>query len=243
MAPKAPKIVVPPPPQPTPAELEQQEKQSLAQDLAFQQAGFNIVRDPATGKLKLEQRPKTPAELQDEEFDKQARDFALRKIRGEFTPEEERLVNAAYDPAEKRGMESIRQFGIELAGQRGLNLSDTPIGKEALGAQERLLSNLGGARAASLLNIGSAQQQFGFSLQEFQRDLQQRAMANRLALAGQAGQSALGFGQVRANLFKPTVMPGSPGLGGQFLQGGLGMLGSIGAGQAMKGAPIFGLFG
>ena len=235
MAPKAPKIVVPPPPKPTPAELERQEKESLAQDIAFQQAGFNVVRDPTTGKLKLEQRPKTPQELQDEEFDKQARDFALRKIRGQVTPEEEALVDAAFRPSEERGMESIRQFGIELAGQRGLSLSDTPIGKEVLSAQERLLSNLGGARAASLLNIGSTQQQFGLGLQEFQRDLQQRAMVNRLALAGQTGQSALGLGQIRANLFRPTVVPGSPGLGGSALSGGLGMLGSLGSGWLMSG--------
>ncbi len=106
------------------------------------------------------------------------------------TPEDlDAAVAPIFDLAARRGGEDIQRRGIELAGARGLNLSDTPLAAPLLREQRELTEGLAGARANAIL------------------DLQQRALSNRLQL----GQLALGgvgtLGGIRTRQTTSTVQP------------------------------------
>lgn len=112
----------------------------------------------------------------------------LAQLRGEefLSPGQESLLDELFGTQLELGEEDIRRFAGELAGQRGLRLGDTPIGGEALRAEERLVRGLRGARAGAGLQFGERQQLFTQSLQEFQANLRQQAFLNRISLASTA---------------------------------------------------------
>lgn len=114
---------------------------------------------------------------------------ALAFLEGRTPPlsagQTERL-DTLFGTQREEGQEEIRRFAEELAGQRGLNLSDTPIGGEALRATERLERGLRGARAAAEIDITQAETLFSEQTRQFQAGLSQQAFMNRLALTGAA---------------------------------------------------------
>ena len=230
---KGTKIQIPQPPPPRAAEKRYQELGLKGQELAFEQAGYDIITDPVTGEITLKKRAPTETEKQLEELTGLGLARAKEALSGEYSPETRALVKSAYDPARERGTEDIRQFALELAGEKGLNLSDTPVGGEALRAQERLLSRLSGAEANALINVQGRQQEFALASEEFQENLRQRSLQNRLALAGGSAQAGLGLGQLRSSLFRPMAVD----------RGGLGLsdVGDFmgGAGKFLAAAKAF----
>lgn len=89
-----------------------------------------------------------------------------------LTPEQETQVSNIFGTQRARGQEDIAQFAAQLAGRRGLNLTDSPIGSEVLREQSRLLEGLGALESQTRLA------------------LPQQAFQNRLALM----ESAQGLG-------------------------------------------------
>lgn len=99
-------------------------------------------------------------------------------------------LDTLFGTQREEGQDEIRRFAEEIAGQRGLKLSDTPIGGEAVRAGERLERGLRGARAAAELDITQAETLFSESTRQFQEGLRQQAFMNRLALVGATPQGS-----------------------------------------------------
>lgn len=146
---------------------------------------------------------------------------------------EQDLIDQLYASARTTGEQDIRRYAESLGAQRGLRLTDSPIGDEALRQQERLVLGLRGAQAGTTLdlnvnarNFGETQRQFNTSFQEglrqFQQALLQQATQNRMALAGMqpAGLGLgldVGFRNRQANV--STIGEFSPSLGSQVATG------------------------
>lgn len=103
-----------------------------------------------------------------------------------LSPAAEQRIGTAFPTAERRGQESIRRFGEEAAGARGMRLTDSPIGAEALRQSRELTEGLGAARAGAELDVGQTEALFAQSLRDFQNRLQQQALMNRLAMSATA---------------------------------------------------------
>lgn len=132
-------------------------------------------------------------------------------------------IDAGSNDIDIQAQRGVSQISDELANQRGMRLSDSPIGQEAglllRGAQDQkgsLTKNLRAAQAQSVLNyplavqgqqsaIGMSQQQLSQSVQQFQSGLQQQAFQNRLALSGQAASGGLGLANVGSGVGSSTL--------------------------------------
>jgi len=153
------------------------------------------------------------------------------------TDEQRQLINEATEAQIARGESDILDFGREAVGvitqeiapSRGLRPSDAPIqdrafqvGGELARQQGQLVTGLRGAQAQAELNFplaanaqqaafGQFQQQLGQGAMNFQQQLRQQSIANRLNLFGQSGQLGLGLIggiQPQANLqqaFRPQL--------------------------------------
>ncbi|MGH7395476.1 MAG: hypothetical protein ACREJF_07760, partial [Candidatus Methylomirabilales bacterium] len=88
------------------------------------------------------------------------------ELRGLQTPEDlEAAVEPQFALAARRGGEALQRRGIEMAGARGLGLSDTPIAGAMLREQREFSEGLEALRSQTLLG------------------LRQQAIQNRLGLA------------------------------------------------------------
>ncbi len=221
------KIKVPAPPAPSTEETRAKKLSLAQQELNIEQGGFDIVED-AEGNIELVKRDPTPEQAEQAQFDKDLRARIRESVLGDISPETRELVGETFTSAREQGEADIQRFARELAGERGLNLFDSPIAKEALLAEGRLATGLRSAEATSLLNVGERSKEFGLGLGKFREDLRQRAFVNRLNLAGQLGQFGLGLGQNRASLFRPQVISQPSPLGdiGKLLSG-IGSLGGL----------------
>ena len=136
-----------------------------------------------------------------------------------LTPEMLGQLQALFGQLQARGTADLERFGKQLAGSRGLNITDTPIADPLLRAQADFLSALFGQQA---------QQHLG---------LQQQAFQNRLGLFGNFPQALGGLRNIRAaqpttttqNPLFPGGLPQLVGGVGGFLQG-FGGLGGGGGG-------------
>ena len=121
-------------------------------------------------------------------------------------------LDTIFARVREEGTESIRQFAEESAAARGLSMTDTPIGHEALTQVRELESSLGSTRAQAELGLEQAKAQFSQASQQFGTNLRAAAVSNRLAMT-------TGFipgfkGGVTGGGALPTV--GSPDTGGAF---------------------------
>lgn len=139
------------------------------------------------------EKPPTPEQQEVERLGQQRLLSVLRGEAPTLSPEQEANLQTIFGAQQRRGEEDIRRFGVELAGARGLNLSDTPIGGELLRQQARLGEGLRVAEAGARLDIPRAQQLFAEETRRFQEQLARQAEANRFALfrpqLGPAGQT------------------------------------------------------
>lgn len=129
-------------------------------------------------------------------------------------------VAPIFDLQARRGGEAIQERAIELAGRRGLSLTDTPIAIPTLKAQREFSEGLAAARASAVL------------------DLNQRAIANRLALGDLSlgGVSALGSIRTR----QPSIVTRDAGQGLQNIERLIDLAGA--GGSLLKKAGSSGVF-
>lgn len=145
----------------------------------------------------------------------------LAQLRGEapsISPQEEQFIEEQFSAAATEAKGAVRQFAEELAASRGLRLTDSPIGGEALRVGGDIATRLAGAKAQSKLQAGEAQRLFQEQISQFQSQLRQQAFQNRLTLLGrQAPTSALlggiatpglGLGATGA----PSLLVNAPGV-------------------------------
>ncbi len=146
---KSPKIVVPPPSPPTATETKLQKLQQAFFEQQLRDLGFDIGPEGQLTRVGPPIQPTQP-----------------------LSPEQEQQVSTIFGSQRSRGEADIARFASALAGQRGLNLTDSPIGAEVLREQSRLLEGIGALEAQTRLT------------------LPQQAFQNRLALM----QTAQGLG-------------------------------------------------
>ena len=87
----------------------------------------------------------------------------------QLSPADEAQLGQAYSAARAQGSQDIFRQADELAGGRGLRMSDTPVAGEALRAQQQFSAHLESQAAMNRLNLGLGlrQQQMGFQQQRF----------------------------------------------------------------------------
>ncbi len=180
-----------------------------------------------------------PMSEQDKQIQDLGKQYVLNALQGkppELSPEQKSLLDTTYGAAQTSGQQEIDRYARELAGSRGLALSDSPVAREALLQTGNLQTQLQGSKAAAQLNMPQQQQIFGESVRQFQEQLKQNAIANRMAIAAQAGNTGLGMAGYRANTAPRTsTTTGSLGMGGVFQ--GMGAAGGL-----MQGLGSMGLF-
>jgi len=220
-------VVVPPP---TPEEEQDKALGRGINLLGLGEQGYDAVYDPNTKQYTFTKRPLTPEQQEEETQLKKLREMSFNRMMGIADPETQRRVGEVFQSQRASGNEELTRYMNEQAGARGLNLSDTPLLRD-LGLQKsRLETGLRGAEAASLLDVGQANQIFGQSMAEFQNALRQQAFLNKQSVGEQALQSGLGLGRMRMGQATTTqTQSGGGGLGASLLGGGLGMLGQLGA--------------
>jgi hypothetical protein len=134
-------------------------------------------------------RAQLQAAAEQQAKDKQFTDLVQRQLTGRLTgqafltPEEQSTLDKMYESSRQRGTEDITQFGNEIAGQRGMRPSDSPVGNEMIREKGRLTLGLESAKAQSSLDLAQGQKMFEESIRQFQEGLRQTAFQNRLALS------------------------------------------------------------
>lgn len=187
----------------------------------------------------------SPLGLAQRRLEEKATENLLARLEGRapvLSPEAQARIGTVFGEAERRGQADLLRFGEEIAGARGLSISDSPIGNELLRQRADLSRGLGAARAQSELDVGQTEALFSQSIADFQNRLRQQAFLNRLALAGaQPASFALQqnlFGQRMAAA--PRTFSQSQTPSGLDVLSGFGAL-SGGVGGLFRGlAPFFG---
>lgn len=100
-----------------------------------------------------------------------------------LTPAEQSALDTLYGQSKTAGEEALTQYGQEVAAQRGLRTSDSPIGNEMVRERGRLELGLQAAKATSSLDLANSQKTFEEGIRQFQEGLRQQAFNNRLALS------------------------------------------------------------
>ena len=100
-----------------------------------------------------------------------------------LTPAEQAALDTLYGQSLAEGEEALTEYGQQVAAQRGLRTSDSPIGNEMVRERGRLELGLQASKASSSLDLASAQKTFEESVRQFQEGLRQQAFNNRLSLS------------------------------------------------------------
>ena len=153
-----------------------------------------------------------------------------------LTPEEQSALDTLYNQANTSGEESLTQYGQEIAAQRGLRTSDSPIGNEMIREKGRLELGLQAAKATSSLDLASSQKNFEEGVRQFQEGLRQQAFNNRLSLSTSAPLSFNLANALASQRFQGISQAGSSGTSSQL---GFGQVASgVGGGLVGLGLGI-----
>lgn len=182
----------------------------------------------------------SPVGQQQKQLEALATQNLLDRLTGKapvLAPEAQQRIDTAFGATQAQGESDLLRFAEQLAGQRGLRLSDSPIGAEALRQRTIFGQQLAGQKAASELDVGQTEANFDQAIRAFQANLAQQAFMNRLSLAGSTPAS---FG-LQSQLFGERLAGASKSFRGkQFgTEQGFGLdLAAIlsGGGQALGGA-------
>jgi hypothetical protein len=224
-----PKIKTASPPPPTEEELANQQLDLALKKAQLGDLGFEYFTDDK-GKLQLRKRELTPEEQTRQGKLQEMEDLAFSQLTGKISPEQEALIEKSYGRAESEGNEDIKRFMIEQAGARGMELGDTPLTREIARAKADLTLGLGSAKAASKLNLGQMEREFGLSLGSFREGLRNQSFTNRLNIGGQMGQTGVGFMGARGGLKPSFSQPTQSPMWG-LMGAGLGALGGFFGGR------------
>ena len=199
--------------------------------LASGLAGFEDLDTP-TFRGQLQQAATDKAEQRD------FTNLINRQLRGRLTgeafltPPEQATLDRMFSSAQARGEEDLLKFGEEIAGQRGMRPSDSPIGNELVRERGRLALGLESAKASSTLDLVQGQKNFEESIRQFQEGLRQQAFENRLSLASTAPLSFNLANQLAQNRFRgisqttsgqTSLTPGIGQIGGAIGGAGIGL--------------------
>lgn len=180
----------------------------------FQREQIPIAR--RAGELQEQLTLKAIAELEgtpeEREIKKLSTERSLAFLRGEappLLPGQQERINIVFGRAKEEAQTALRSFGEELATSRGLRVTDTPIGGELLRQGAEVASKLAATKAATELDVGSAERQFTMAVAEFQARLREQAFQNRLALTGFGGPRSAAAGALP--IFAGTTTQGAMG--------------------------------
>lgn len=187
--------------------------------------------------VSLLKRPLTPEQQKERDFESQLTDYyqgALTEgMAGGIPSQLKGYIDEIYADQDRQAKEQLMKMGVEMAGSRGLNLSDTPIAQPLLQQYANVQSQLGAARAGSYLGERSNELARAQAFREFQTNLNQmRNFSNPNALLTHVGNIALGTYQprFRGGVGGQQQTGGSTASGVSSILGGLGSLaGGIGA--------------
>jgi len=169
----------------------------------------------------------TPQGQMDAQLLAQAQQNLMGGLNGQaLNPAQQALINQYYGAQQKLAEQNLRTQGDEIAGRRGMALSDSPIGNDYLRALGDIQTSFGGQRAGAMLNQGNTNQNMALQLAQFQQGLRQQNAQNRLSLS-QATTSGLPL----QNILQQGRIASAP-VTSQGFQGGLGLtdIGKLGLG-------------
>lgn len=155
-----------------------------------------------------------------------------------LTDAENTALDTLYGSAKATGEEDLTQYGQQIAAQRGMRTSDSPIGNEMVRERGRLALGLESAKASSKLDLSQGQKNFEESIRQFQEGLRNQGFQNRLALASAAPLSFNLASQLAGQRFQgisqttSSKQSNTPGFG--EIAGGIGGL-LYGGAAAYKG--------
>ena len=170
----------------------EQELTGLNVQLAKQQ--LQAMQQAASQEQARQDDPLTQLQRQVEE---KATQNILARLTGQspvLAPEEEARLNTIYQAAQQQAEQDLTRYATQIAGQRGMRVSDSPIGNEVIRQRGQVGTQLAGQKAASALNLGQAGADFNARLAQFTQGLQQQAFMNRLAL-GSTSPASFGLQQ------------------------------------------------
>ena len=172
-----------------------------------------------------------------------------------LTSEEQAGIGSVYDQAQSRAMNDMNLQFQDLVTSRGLNRYDTPAAEPLARNMGLMLGDINAQRSAALLNRGEANRNFGMNQIAQNANLDQMQFGQGLALNQMtpgATQNLLApllqqrmsqatstsSGSNTPSLYD-TVMRGV-GTAGSMVMGayGGGMLGGMGGGLGLSGAPV-----
>jgi len=221
-----------------PASPQEQELQALNLRIARQQAAQSEA-----AMAEQNAYSQSPQARMNQELQQRSTQALLDRLNGTapvLNPQQQQMLDEAYNSTGQQGMEDLALYAQQQAAQRGMTTADSPIGAEALKQARLFQRDLQSAKAKSALDLSQTGANFNQSLAQFGSGLQQQALANRLALSSNAPAS---YG-LQQNLFgqrlaaAPRSMSGTTnqtGLSGQDIAGyGAGLFGS---GGYMQGSP------
>jgi hypothetical protein len=226
-APKAPKQAKPEPA--SQGEIQDRELGKQINLLNLKQSGYDAVWDPDKQTYSFTETPQSPEQQQQAARNRELEDLAFAKLKGTVSDADRKMVGDTFQAQREAGNQELNRYATEMAGARGLDVTDSPFQRE-LGIQKQgLETGLRGAEAASLLDVGNRQQIFGQALREFSTGLNQQALMNRMAMGQGATQSALSQMGNRYGIAGRSI--GQPGGGG--MGAGMGALGGAASGAMM----------
>lgn len=100
-----------------------------------------------------------------------------------LTPQEQDALDKLYASSKATGEEDLTKYGQQIAAQRGMRTSDSPIGNEMVRERGRLALGLESAKASSMLQLSQGQKNFEESVRQFQEGLANQGFQNKLALS------------------------------------------------------------
>lgn len=213
-----------------------------------------LNRDPLEGLRTEDVRMKLQQQIAQNQGVQQAQADMLTRMQNPYglTSQEEQQINGVYDAQQKRAMNDMNLSFQDLVTSRGMNRSDIPVVEPLARNLALLNSDLGGMRAAALLNRGDANRNFWLQLQGQYAGLQnqnfnQGLMLNQMTPAGlttmmqpllqERMAQARTTGTQTPSMYD-SIMRGV-GTAGSMVMGayGGGMLGG-GGGLGLSGAPV-----
>jgi hypothetical protein len=93
---------------------------------------------------------------------------------GDLSPELQAKLGTIYDERRRQGNEELKRFGVEAAGARGMEMTDSPIFNPLMREKANMESQLGASQAQSYLSMRSEELARAQGLREFQEGLKQR---------------------------------------------------------------------
>ena len=214
-------------------------------------------QDPFENLRSEDVRMKLQQQIAQNQAAQQAQAQQLTRMQNPYglSSEEQAGIGSVYDQAQNRAMNDMNLQFQDMITSRGLNRYDTPAAEPLARNMGLMLGDINAQRSAALLNRGEANRNFGMNQIAQNANLDQMQFGQGLALNQMtpgATQNLLApllqqrmsqatstsSGSNTPSLYD-TVMRGV-GTAGSMVMGayGGGMLGGIGGGLGLSGAPV-----